>query len=96
MARPDRKKNSRSLGFESLEARKSLTTIAAAVDPGFDSNVAEVSSTASESAHRFLLFVSTHDEISIERSLPDAADSQAVDQLIAETNPGSFGPVEHG
>ena len=94
MAHSDRNKSRRSLGFESLEARKSLTTVAAAVDPGFESNVAEVSSATSESANRLLLYVSTLDEVSIERSLPDPADSQAVDQLIAETNPGSFSSVD--
>jgi len=94
MAHSDRNKMSRSLGFESLEARESLTTIAAAVDPGFEPNVAEVSSTASKSANRFLLYVSTIEEISIDRSLPDPADSQAVDQLIAATTPGSFHTIE--
>lgn len=78
------KKQKRSLGFECLEAKSSLTSLIGWVDTP---PTAEFGPQESGDAGRFLQYVATLDEISIERDAPDATETLAVDQWLVHAAP---------
>ena len=89
MSRSDRQKR-RALGFEDLEGKTSPTSLIPIPAIGDTSDKAVIVSSAGteesaqreEQAVRFLSFVSSLENVSIERGLPSQAEASAVDGWI--------------
>lgn len=81
-------KQNRVLGFERLEAKSSLTSLFGWID---SAPTVEVAPQESRVTDRFLQYVATLEEVSIERAPPDAAETLAVDQWLVNESP----PREH-
>ena len=87
-------KSKRSLRFESLETRTSLTAPA----PGFelfDDRVVELADAESQADHDILHYLSGLSEISLERSVPTEREVIAADQWLAAESPEEFHGTHH-
>ena len=82
MSRP--KKQDRSLSFEHLETKSSLTSLVGWVD---STAMALVAPQESQGTARFLQYVAALKEVNIERDAPDAAETKAVDQWLLNESP---------
>ena len=93
MSLSDRHKKKRALGFEDLEAKTSPASLVG-VEWVEQPSAMEVSSAHSgqHRASKFLQFVSTLEDIRIERASPTEADASAVDHWLATVSPVAISP----
>lgn len=90
MSLSDRNKKRRSFRFEKLEAKTSPTTFVG-VDWIDSTPTAEIASAdIKDQSERFLQYVATLEEISIERTLPTQAEANVVDQWLSTHSPNEI------